>query len=113
MIIIIIISSSSSSTIIIIIIISSSSSSSTQQSSRAPVDEMHVFQKRCSRLGQKQLVKSTSMQKHTFFIWSATTTKKENGCRLGEMHLFEFTFILYKRLSNKKGSRLGEMHILS
>ena len=58
------------------------------------------FKKRCSRLGQKQLLKSTSMQKHTFLIWSATKTK--NGCRLGEMHLFEFTFILYKRLSEKR-----------
>ena len=54
--------------IIIIIIISSSSSSSTQRIARRPVDEMHVFTKKCSRLGQKQLVKSTSMQKHTFLI---------------------------------------------
>ena len=62
------------------------------------------------------------MQKHTFLTWSAK--KQKNGCRLGEMHLFEFTFILYKRLSKKrlsprryahsklkKGSRLGEMHL--
>ena len=53
--------------IIIIIIISSSSSSSTQRSARGAVDKMHVFQKkRCSRLGQKQLVMSTSMQQHIF-----------------------------------------------
>ena len=90
---------------------SSSSSSSTQQSSRGPVDEMHVFQKKMFSLGQKQLFKSTSMQKHTFLIWSATKTK--NGWRLGEMHLFEFTFILYKITKQKKGSLLGEMHILS
>ena len=56
---------------IIIIMISSSSSSSsssTQQSARGPVDEMHVFQKRkrCFRLGQKQVLKSTSMQQHIF-----------------------------------------------
>ena len=50
--------------IIIIVIIIISSSSSTQRSARRPVDEMHVFQKRCSRQGQKQVVKSTSMQKH-------------------------------------------------
>ena len=105
-IIIIIISSSSSSSSsisirIIIIIIIIISSSSTQRSARGTVDEMHVvFQKKCSRLGQKQLVKSTSMQKHTCLIWSVN--KQKNGCRLGEMHLFEFTCILYKRLSKKR-----------
>ena len=60
---------------IIIFTISSSSSSSTQQSSRGPVDEMHVLQKTGSRLGQKQLFKSTSVQKQTFLIQSA---KKQN-----------------------------------
>ena len=53
---------------IIIIIISSSSSSGTQRSARRPVDEMHVFQRKCSRLGQKQVFKSTPMQKHTLYI---------------------------------------------
>ena len=45
---------------------SSSSSSSTQRSARGPVDETHVVQKKCSRLGQKQVLKSTSIQKHIF-----------------------------------------------
>ena len=34
------------------------------------------FKKRCSRLGQNQLVKSTSMQKHTFFNLKCKKTKK-------------------------------------
>ena len=58
----------------------------TQQSSRGPVDEIHVFQKKCSRLGQKQLFKSTSMQKHTCFYLKCKKQNKKS-CRLGEMHI--------------------------
>ena len=105
-IIIIIISSSSSSSRR-----SSSSSSSTQRSTRGPVDEMHVFQKMCSRLGQKQLFKSTSMQKHTFLIWSAKQTKKWLSPRRDAP--FRVYFYIIQTTKQKKGSRLGEMHILS
>ena len=74
---------------------SRSSSSSTQRSASGPVDEMHVFvsKRKCSRLGQKQLFKSTSMQKHLLNLKCKKRKQKEKCSRLGEMHLFEFTVI--------------------
>ena len=72
---------------------SSSSSSSTQRSARRPVDEMHVLKKkRCSRLGQKQVVKSTSMQKHTLYIWSS---KKQQQKKLSPRRDAPFRVFIY------------------
>ena len=73
---------------------SSSSSSSTQQSSRGPVDEMHVFQKMFSPRPEATFQVNFNAKTHLFNL---KCKKTKNGCRLGEMHLFEFIFILYKR----------------
>ena len=84
--------------IIIIIIISSSSSSSsrTQRSARGAVDEMHVFQKKVfSPRPEASFQVNFNAKTHLFNL---KCKKTKNGCRLGEMHLFEFIFILYKRL---------------
>ena len=87
--------------IIITIIISISSSSSTQRSARGPVDEMHVFQKKVFSPRPEATVQVKCNAKTHLFNMKCNKNKK-NGCRLGEMHLFEFTFILYKRLSKKR-----------
>ena len=77
-----------------------SSSSSTQRSPRGPVDEMHVFQKKVfSPRPEATFQVNFNAKAHLFNMKCKET---ENGCRLGEMHLFEFTFILYKRLSKKR-----------
>ena len=80
----------------IIVSSSSSSSSSTQRSARGTVDEMHVFQKKVfSPRPESSCQVNFNAKIHRFNL---KCKKTKNGCRLGEMHLFELIFILYKRL---------------
>ena len=86
------------------------------------MDEMHGFQKEMfSPRPEATFQVNFNAKTHLFNL---KCKKTKNGCRLGEMHLFEFTVILYKLLSKKrlsprrdahsklkKDSRLGKMHL--